>query len=55
MSVRRGKFEKTREKNWKKRINPKIQIFVDETDTAVKNVDNHNFVFFHVFLQCLTQ
>jgi len=34
-----------REKNWKKRINPKIQIFVDETDTAVKNVDNHNFVF----------
>lgn len=34
-----------REKNWKKRINPKIQIFVDETETAVKNVDNHNFVF----------
>jgi len=34
-----------REKNWKEKINPNIQVFVDETETAVKNVNNHNFVF----------
>ena len=34
-----------REQKWKKRLNPKIQVFVDETETAVRGVDNHNFVF----------
>ena len=31
--------------NWKKRLNPKIQTFVDETSTSVESNNNHNFVF----------
>ena len=30
---------------WYKKMNPKIQFFVDEVETNIKNVPNHHFVF----------